>query len=347
MDTVALTVALTVGADAGGQAGENDSASLLVGDMDNNGALDVVRSGNRTDIWLADERHALRAVPANIATDVSQLIDLNDDGRLDLLGAAGRAQRLLGGGDKSYHWKQFRVRAQPVAGDQRINPFAVGGEIDVRAGLLRQRQLLTGTPAHFGLGTHTAVDVARIVWPNGAPQVEFASPADTTIVAEQRLKGSCPWVFAHDGTGMNFVTDFIWRSPLGLRINAQDTAGVSQTEDWVRLRGDQLAPHNGQYEVRITAELWETHFFDHVSLMVVDHPSDREMMIDERFTPQPVSFAVTTVRDIVPVVNAADDLGADVTSLVTRRDGEHLATFQRGHYQGIAQDHAVAFDLSR
>ena len=161
-------------------------------------------SGNRTDIWLADERHALRAVPANIATDVSQLIDLNDDGRLDLLGAAGRAQRLLGGGDKSYHWKQFRVRAQPVAGDQRINPFAVGGEIDVRAGLLRQRQLLTGTPAHFGLGTHTAVDVARIVWPNGAPQVEFASPADTTIVAEQRLKGSCPWVFAHDGTSDEF-----------------------------------------------------------------------------------------------------------------------------------------------
>ena len=341
-NTVALTAA---GPAAPGQTDTDEPTTLLVGDLDNNGALDIVRSGNRTGIWLADERHALQPLMTNINADVSQLIDLNADGRLDLLATGGRAQRLLAAGDKPYHWKQIRVRAQAVAGDQRINPFAVGGEVDVRAGLLRQRQLLTGTPAHFGLGTHTTLDVARIVWPNGAPQVEFTSAADSTIVAEQRLKGSCPWVFAHDGSEMKFVTDFIWRSPLGLRINAQDTAGVSQTEDWVRLRGDQLAPHDGKYEVRITAELWETHFFDHVSLMVVDHPADREMVIDERFTPQPVNFAVTSVRDVLPVVNAADDLGADVTSLVAGRDGRYLATFRRGHYQGIAQDHFVEFDL--
>ena len=39
---------------------------------------------------------------------------------------------------------------------------------------------------------------------------------------------------------MAFVTDLIWRSPLGLRINAQDTADVLTTEDWVKVRGDQL-----------------------------------------------------------------------------------------------------------
>ena len=56
-------------------------------------------------------------------------------------------------------------------------------------------------------------------------QAEFDLAADQEVVATQRLKGSCPWVFAYDGTGMQFVTDFLWRSPLGLRINAQDTAG--------------------------------------------------------------------------------------------------------------------------
>ena len=76
-------------------------------------------------------------------------------------------------------------------------------------------------------------------------QAEFDRGGDQAIVAEQRLKGSCPWVFADDGTGMRFVTDFLWRSPLGLRINAQDTAGVTQTEDWVKIRGDQLAPRDG------------------------------------------------------------------------------------------------------
>ena len=61
---------------------------------------------------------------------------------------------------------------------------------------------------------------------------------------------------------MSFVTDLLWRSPLGLRINAQATADVLMTEDWVRLRGDQLAPRDGVYDLRVTAELWETHFFD-------------------------------------------------------------------------------------
>ena len=71
---------------------------------------------------------------------------------------------------------------------------------------------------------------------------------------------------------MRFVTDFLWRSPLGLRINAQDTAGVTQTEDWVRFAAISWRRATAHYDVRITAELWETHFFDHVSLMVVDHP---------------------------------------------------------------------------
>src|SRR6185436_4294935 len=108
-------------------------------------------------------------------------------------------------------------------------------------------QLLTGGPVHIGLGAQSSIDVARIVWPNGVSQAEFGTSVDDTLVAEQRLKGSCPWVFAWNGGRMVFVTDFLWRSPLGLRINAQETAGVTQTEDWVRLRGDQLVPRNGHY----------------------------------------------------------------------------------------------------
>src|SRR4029450_10280221 len=146
--------------------------------------------------------------------------------------------------------------------DQRINSFGVGGQMEIRSGLLTQKQLIMGPTVHFGLGTRTAIDVARITWPNGVVQADFDRAGDVVVVAEQRLKGSCPWVFTDDGTGMRFVTDFLWRSPLGLRINAQDTAGVTQTEDWVKIRGDQLAARDGWYDVRITAELWETPFVD-------------------------------------------------------------------------------------
>jgi hypothetical protein len=176
-------------------------------------------------------------------------------------------------------------------------------------------------------------------------QADFDRGADQTVVAEQRLKGSCPWVFTYDGAGMRFVTDFLWRSPLGLRINAQETAGVTQTEDWVKIRGDQLAARDGAYDVRITAELWETHFVDHVSLMVVDHQADDDVFVDERFARESPALAVHVMKRPRPVARATDEAGRDVTDLVAKQDGRYLSTFARGPYQGIAQDHFVEIEL--
>ncbi len=323
------------------------SHRLLAADLDNSGALDVLASGGgETRIWLADERYRFTPFQAAPQGDVFAVMDLNADGRLDLLATAGgSAVRFLGRGQADYHWKVIRAQAQQNAGDQRINAFGVGGDLEVRSGLLLQKHLLTGEPVHVGLGARTAIDVARVVWPNGVAQAEFGVSVDDVFVAEQRLKGSCPWVFTWDGMQMRFVTDFLWRSPLGLRINAQDTAGVGQTEDWVKISGEQLVPTHGIYDVRITAELWETHFFDHVSLMVVDHPADTEVFVDERFSPaSPPQLAVQGVRGLRPAARATDDRGRDVTDLVARRDGRYLTTFDRGAYQGIAADHFVELE---
>jgi tetratricopeptide (TPR) repeat protein len=323
---------------------------MFLADVDNNGALDLVVSGpGRSRIWLGDASnhlHEMTLPPALQGVEVFSVVDLDGDGQLDFVGLAnGRPVRLLGRGSKSYHWEVMRPRAQPTAGDQRINSFGVGGEIEVRSGLLTQKQTLTGAPAHFGLGTRTVIDVARILWPNGIMQADFDRRADQSVVAEQRLKGSCPWVFTYDGAGMRFVTDFLWRSPLGLRINAQDTAGVTQTEDWVKIRGDQLAARDGAYDVRITAELWETHFVDHVSLMAVDHPDDEDVFVDERFAREAPGLAVHAVRHARAIDHAWDEAGRDVTALVAKQDGRYLATFARGPYQGIAQDHFVEIEL--
>jgi tetratricopeptide (TPR) repeat protein len=321
---------------------------VVIADLDNNGALDVVASGEGASrVWLASESYVLAALPADLDGEAWRASDTNGDGSLDLLGtAAGTPTRWLGKGTRGYHWKTFTTRAQQNAGDQRINSFGVGGEIEVKAGLLWQKQVIQDGTIHFGLGPRTTIDVARVVWPNGVPQAEFGIGVDDAFVAEQRLKGSCPWVFAYDGQTVNFVTDFLWRSPLGLRINAQDTAGVTQTEDWVRIRGDQLAPRNGRYDVRITAELWETHFFDHVSLLVVDHPDDAEVFVDERFSAAaPPRLEVQALRGRRPVTQAVDNHGRDVGALIAERDGRYLATFARGRYQGIAEPHAVEIDL--
>ena len=98
---------------------------------------------------------------------------------------------------------------------------------------------------------------------------------------QQRLKGSCPFLFTWNGERFVFVTDFMWGTPLGLYINAQSRGGFLQSREWVKVRGDQLVPRDGHYEVRAQANLWETHYFDHLALHVIDHPPDTEMFVDE------------------------------------------------------------------
>ncbi|HET7216839.1 MAG TPA: ASPIC/UnbV domain-containing protein, partial [Vicinamibacterales bacterium] len=230
-------------------------------------------------------------------------------------------------------------------GDQRINSFGIGGEIEVRTGLHVQKQLIAAPVVHFGLGDATTAEVARITWPNGVLQSEFALASNASIAASQRLKGSCPWLFAWNGREMGFVTDFIWRSPLGLRINAQVTADVQMTEDWVKIRGDQLAARNGEYDLRITAELWETHFFDLVSLLVVDHPEGTEAFVDERFAVPAPRLAVVATSPVQEFAGVRDDLGNDVREIVRARDDRHLDFAGRGPYQGVTRAHHIDIEL--
>jgi Tfp pilus assembly protein PilF len=325
------------------------SVRLFTADLDNNGGLDLVLSAEKAgQVWLSDVQGSFKPLVTQIAGQIYSVVDVSSDGRLDFVGVtdAGAPIKLINKGAKNYHWQVIRPRANPSgAGDLRINSFGIGGEIELRAGLLVEKQQITGPLVHFGLGEYPIADVERIVWPNGSFQAEFALKSDEMPITEQRINTSCPWVFTWDGKGMQFVTDFIWRSPLGLKINAQDTAGVMATEDWVKIRGDQLAPKDGSYDVRITAELWETHFFDHVSLMVVDHPAGTEVYTDERFAVPPPALKVYATTPPQPVMRAVDDKGQDVTDIIKSRDGRYLDTFGRGDYQGVARDHYVELDI--
>ncbi|HXF96458.1 MAG TPA: CRTAC1 family protein, partial [Gemmatimonadales bacterium] len=320
---------------------------LFAADFDNNGDVDLLGAApTRAQVWLkADGRLEPHRELAFRITDVA---DLSGEGRLDLFGVSrdGRPRWFANRGVKDYFSAVIRPRAAEATGDRRINPFGVGGEIEVRAGLLYQKQAIRGPVVHFGLGDHPVVEVARIIWPNGSVQAEFNLAAtNETVLTRQRLKGSCPWVFAFDGRRMRFVTDFLWRTALGLRINARGDAAVIHSEDWIRIPGDQLAPRNGTYHVRITGELWETHFFDHVALLVVDHPAGTEAWVDERFTLPAPEPRVTLTGALGAVAGAWDHRGRDVTALIRDLDERFLDTFTLGPYQGIAEEHWVEVAL--
>ena len=279
---------------------------------------------------------------------VFQPADVNQDGRLDLLGLSdeGHPLQAINHGTKNYHWQVIRPRAAQATGDQRINSFGIGGEMEIRAGLLVQKQLVSGPVVHFGLGDQTGADVVRIVWPNGAVRAEFETKADQSILAEQRLKGSCPFLFAYNGKEMKFVKDVVpWSSAIGLRINTIGTARVEATEEWYKIGGDELVPRDGFYDLRITAELWETYYYDQLSLMTVDHPVGTDIFVDERFVIPPAKLAVTAVETPRMIVHAVDDSGNNVTDIVSELDERYLDNFGRGRYQGVTRDHYVEVDL--
>ncbi len=334
-----------------------EGRSIRILDLDNNGGNDLLLTESGVSpaaetgalVWLTDEQGKLIAVDKAIGPGlVFDAADLNGDGRLDLLGLTNEGQpvQAINRGTKNYHWQAIRPRAAQASGDQRINSFGIGGEMEIRAGLLVQKRLITGPVVHFGLGDQSGADVVRIVWPNGAVRAEFETKADQTILAEQRLKGSCPFLYAFNGKEMKFVKDAVpWSSAIGLRINTLGTARVEATEEWYKIGGDELAPRDGYYDLRITGELWETYYYDQLALMTVDHPAGTDIFVDERFVIPPAKLAITAVETPRKIAHAVDDNGNTVTDIVSALDERYLDTFGRGRYQGVSRDHYVEVDL--
>jgi Tfp pilus assembly protein PilF len=330
---------------------------LHIADLDNNGALDLLLSPTSQTsssnagalIWLGDANGSFTLLPHPAGPAlVFDAADIGNNGHLDLVGlsADGLPVRAINQSPKNYHWQIVRPHAVQAVGDQRINPFGVGGEIEIRSGLLVQKQPITGPQLHFGLGEQTQAEVVRVIWPNGTVRAEFGVKADTDVVTEQRLKASCPFLFAYNGKEMEFVKDAVpWGSAIGLRINTIGSAQIAATGEWYKIGRDQLVPHDGFYDIRVTAELWEVYYYDYLALMTVDHPADTEIFVDERFVIPPAHLGITTVKTPHNISRAVDDTGQDVTDLVSTLDGKAVSSFGRGQFQGVTRDHYLEVDL--
>lgn len=324
---------------------------IFVSDLDNNAALDLMITGQDSTLyWLSHEDVALDTSAKGAAGNVEGLGDMDGDNRLDLVGRTHDNKPLISSntGSKGYKARIIRPRASGSLGDRRINSYGIGGVLESRSGLQYSRQPITKPWVHVGLGNYEEAQMVRIIWPNGSVQAEFAELGyENQIMNEQILKGSCPWVFSYNGKKMEFVTDFLWRTALGLRINAQGKAKVIHSVDWIKIDGNQLKPREGYYDVRITADLWETHFFDHVALMAVDHPADTDIFADERFILPAPDQQIYTMKNLHPVKSAVDDSGRDVTKKVAEKDGNYVGNLPLTSYQGLTKEHYVELDLGK
>ncbi len=320
---------------------------IITADLDNNGGFDLILSaGPKTAVYLINHDRLFQDPLTVLDMRVDDVADLNGDGHLDLLGKNVNVWTFaLGSGTKKYRWQNLSFRSANARGDQRINSLAIGGVAEIRAALTYQKAVIDKPEIHIGLGNKFGLDIARLNWPNGDVQAEFDFQPNELVVTQQRLKGSCPWLFAWDGEKMAFVTDFIWRSPLGLKINAQETAGIASTEDRVRIDGSLLKAKNGLYDLSITADLWESHFFDHIALVEIDHPDSTEVFVNESFIFPPPDSTIYQTGGLRPVLSAKDSHEKDQTVNLRERDAKYFDGVPLGPYQGIAEEHFVEFVL--
>jgi hypothetical protein len=164
--------------------------------------------------------------------------------------------------------------------------LAEGAEVEIKSGILYEKQIYRGSPLRFELGPVGELDVVRITWPNGLIQSEPRQPVNRALVFKeaQRLSGSCPQIFIWNGREFEYVTDILGVAPLGASSGDGEYFPVDHEEAVVLPR---LVPRDGRYQIRLTEELAEVAYIDGVRLLAVDHTPGHRLHVNERFQAPP------------------------------------------------------------
>ena len=334
-------------------------------DFDNDGWLDVVLVGESEDGGAGAIR-LFRSSSAGRFDDLSSLVqgelpalrrlefaDFGDDGDLDLfVSAVDGSVRLIrnDGGNANRYLKMQLVGLSTGSG--KNNHFGIGAKIEVRAGGLYQTRVVTGPEIHIGLGQHSRADVVRVRWTNGVPQNLFYPNANQSMIEEQILKGSCPFLYTWNGERFEFLTDLMWKSALGMPMGLMAQGGTAYappaaSQGFVKIPGHALQPRDGAYELQITGELWEVFYIDEVELVVVDHPDSVDVFVDERFVfPEPnPPLVLHQVAEQRTPLSAVDGHGTDVLPRLLHADDRYVDEFLPDRYQGVSALHDLVLDL--
>jgi hypothetical protein len=359
------------------ELGEIAAAQIAAGDFNNDGYLDLVASVDGTlRFWanagdfafvpfeplavappppgqsvagLLVDAPAARGAPAASAgtqgaADVPAAhltaADVDADGSVDLLVARAGVLELLTQPAPVASWLAVELTGI------KNNVQGIAARVEVKTGGSYQLRPLRGAPLHFGVGGADTVEVVRIRWPNGIIQNLLDTPARQRVAVTEleRLEGSCPFLYTWDGERFRFINEVLGSSPLGMLL-AEGVYHVPDGDEYVLVAGEQLAPRDGFYELRITEELRETAYIDAVRVLAIDHPESLAILPDEGFGGRPrPDFRLHAYEELLPV-EARDQNGRDWTAELAAVDGAWAVPFEPGPYDGLATDHALTLEL--
>ncbi|KAA5545523.1 CRTAC1 family protein [Roseiconus nitratireducens] len=333
------------------ETGDGFATPPALADFDNDSFLELV--GPQTSVRLGP--WGIAPTPAKLPVPLgpsdAHAVDLNADGLVDLV-SSDSGSVILGNNDLNTPAHHLAVRfkgiADNAAASGRVNHYAIGSVLETRFGPHYRSRIITGPSTHFGIDGADQVDSVRIIMPNGLTQTIRDPAIDAIVEEEQTLKGSCPYLYTWDGQKFAFVTDCLWAAPLGLQV----AAGKVQPDrpwEYLKIDGQHVRPRDeGQYEFRLTEELWEVAYVDQVELTAVDHPDDVEVFTNEKVGPP--SVAIPTIHAFGPenlhaIVAARDTLGNEVGELLAEPDARYVQGFDRRIRQGLCKPHWVDLDF--
>ena len=169
--------------------------------------------------------------------------------------------------------------------------------------------------------------------------------ATVTVTELNRKPSSCPYLFTWNGSGFQFVTDFMGGGELGYWVSPGEHA-APDPDEYVRIGRDQLQLRDGRYDLRITNELEEALFVDKVQLVAVDHPEGVAVFPNEGLKEAPLPpFTLTTSRGAHPPDAATDDHGHDLLARLSAIDRTYVDDFPLIQPRGFAERHTITLDL--
>ncbi|RKU17341.1 hypothetical protein C6501_04125 [Candidatus Poribacteria bacterium] len=329
----------------------DDSSTILKSlDYDNDGFLDLwVISKKGLFLFRNDGTGRFTETDGIVPMEkggAGAVGDYDNDGDLDLffINDKGQLRVLQNNGGNQNNWIQVRLEGI-TTGNNKVNRDGIGSKLEVKVSDLYQLQYMSQQVAHFGLGAFDVADVVRVVWTNGVPQNVLQPKAKQRILEKQILKGSCPFLYVYDGEKYQFVTDLLWRAPLGL-VTATGFVAPDETRDFIKISASQIQPKSGKYSIQITEELWETAYFDMVKLIAVDHPVNTDIFVNEQYTPPPFAeFKIYGVSEKLYPKSAVNHKGEDVSDALKEIDYDYAVEHAPGPYQGVVEPHAIILDL--
>ena len=329
-------------------------AKILVGDWNNDALIDAFAlSDSNLTLLLNQGNSKFTPIPLldpiTSSASANNRFDLGDwqaDGWLDLLTISnGKLVLISSTPIPDHYFLTYRVKGISDAnGGGRNNQYAVGSTVEIYGPFGYQARIIQNDSVHFGLANHPAYSL-RTIFVNGLTQGIIDPKPNEILEEKQVLIGSCPFLYGFNGTNFELVTDLLWNAPLGLQI-AKGKVLPDRRWEYLSLPRNLMLPHKEAYELRITEELWESAYFDHISLLAIDHPPELEWISNEKVGPPNIAQPLLWGFDkTYPPQSVTDAHGINWLDATLAHDGTFAIPFQKQLKQGLVEPSYLELDF--